>query len=342
MAETAIILPPRESFTPAAAGAIALVARRFALALPGAVVLGHDSGGTFPGIAFQRAGGFLQLVRALRQLRPKVIEVHQKPRWAMALALLFPQAKVLLFLHNDPLTMRGLRTRLGRRLALKLLHRVVCVSAYLAGRYAQGLAQDPAVLPNPLSPEEMPALVEKQPVILFAGRIVADKGPDIFIAACAKALPSLPGWRAEMIGGDRFGPDSPESRYFITQREAARTAGITFHGPLPHGAVLAAMNRAAIVVVPSRWAEPFGLTALEAMATGAALVTTGQGGLREVAGEAALYTPPGDADALAETLAVLTKDAAIRDALAEAGRARAREFFTPAIAPRLQALRDGV
>ncbi|MDE2391706.1 MAG: glycosyltransferase, partial [Rhodospirillales bacterium] len=151
-----------------------------------------------------------------------------------------------------------------------------------------------------------------------------------------------PGWRAEMIGGDRFGPNSPQTRYFLEQQAEALRAGIPFHGPRPHADVLAAMNRAAIVVVPSRWAEPFGLTALEAMATGAALITTGQGGLRDVAGEAAIYTPPGDTAALAKTLVMLAENTATREPLAQAGRARAREFFTSAIAPRLQALRDEV
>ncbi|MDE1896062.1 MAG: glycosyltransferase family 4 protein [Rhodospirillales bacterium] len=342
MPETAIILPPRESFTPQAAGAIALVVRRFALALPGAIVLGHDAGGTFAGIAFSQVSNLPSLFITLRRLRPRVIEVHQNPRLAMFLALAFPRARVLLFLHNDPLTMRGLRTKLGRRLALRLLHHVVCVSAYLAQRYATGLAQGPEVLPNPISAEELPAPVEKQPLILFTGRIVENKAPDVFIAACAAALKQLPGWRAEMIGGDRFGPNSPQTRYFLEQQAEALRAGITFHGPRPHADVLAAMNRAAIVVVPSRWAEPFGLTALEAMATGAALITTGQGGLRDVAGEAAIYTPPGDTAALAKTLVMLAENTATREPLAQAGRARAREFFTSAIAPRLQALRDEV
>ncbi|MNI30265.1 D-inositol-3-phosphate glycosyltransferase [compost metagenome] len=49
------------------------------------------------------------------------------------------------------------------------------------------------------------------------------------------------------------------------------------------------MKRAAIALVPSTWAEPFGLTALEAHAAGAALVSSGRGGLREASGPHALY-----------------------------------------------------
>ncbi|GAN79948.1 glycosyltransferase family 4 protein [Acidocella aminolytica] len=342
MARIAIVLPLRESFTPEAAGAIALVVRRFAAALPGSVVLGPDPGGTFPGIVFKQVLTFRQACAQLRRLRPEVIEVHQKPYWAVAFALLFRRARVVLFLHNDPQSIRGLRSRLGRRLTLALLHRVVCVSDYLAARYAQGLRHGPDVLHNPLDPGEIPAPTPKQKLILFAGRVVPDKAPDVFIAACVAALPDLPGWRAEMIGGDSFGPNSPQTGFFLTQQAAAAAAGIGFRGPRPHDEVLAAMNEAAIVVVPSRWAEPFGLTALEALACGAALITTGQGGLSEVAGPAALYIAPDDVDALATALRTLVADAPRRAALAAAGRQRAREFFTPAITPRLQALRDAV
>ena len=59
------------------------------------------------------------------------------------------------------------------------------------------------------------------------------------------------------------------------------------------------MARAAIVVVPSRWPEPFGLTALEAMACGAALLCSPRGGLPEAAGDAAQTIDPDDPAAMA-------------------------------------------
>ncbi len=335
------VLPERENFAPHAAGAISLVVRRLCGITPGAVVLGAPRAQTFAGIAYQPVRGFAAMWRAIRRLRPAVVEVHQQPRLAMMLALALPGTSISLFIHNDPLTMRGLKTRFGRALALRLLHRVVCVSDFLAARYRTGLAgAGPAVLPNPLSAAELPPRVEpRRRMVLFAGRITADKAPDVFIEACAQALPLLPGWTARMIGGDRFGPDSPETDYVQTMRAAAAIAGVTFDGPRPHADVLAAMAQAAIVVVPSRWAEPFGLTALEALASGAALITSGQGGLREVAGEAAMFVPPGDAAATAAAILRLAGDDAVRAALASAGLAQAARFETEAIVPRLQTLR---
>jgi glycosyltransferase involved in cell wall biosynthesis len=75
------------------------------------------------------------------------------------------------------------------------------------------------------------------------------------------------------------------------------------------------------------------------MACGAALVTTGQGGIAEVAGDAALYVPPDDAAALAAALIALGRDPDKRAALSAAGLARAQQFDTGVIGQTLFALR---
>ncbi len=349
-----MVLPPREAFCAEAAGAISIVVRRLAQASPGAVVLGAPvRNAAYADVAFIAAGKAVRggrpsgaryaqgVISAIARLQPEAVDVHQQPRLAMLLAVLFPKLRVLLFLHNDPLTMRGLRRRFERRLALRRLSLVVCVSEYLRERFMTGLGGEGAeVLHNPLSLEELPPpAAERERSVLFVGRMTTDKAPDVFIAACGAALGQMPGWSARMIGGDRFGPDSPETDYVARMRAAAAAAGVGFEGPRCHDEVLAAMAAAAIVVVPSRWAEPFGLTALEALASGAALVTTGQGGLREVAGEAAVYVPPDDAQALAQALVELSAAPEKLAALREAGLVQAKRFDTKVIAAKLQALR---
>ena len=337
----AFILPPREVFAPDAAGAISMVVQRLCAATPHSAVFGLARAATYPGIAYHGVANGFALIRSLRRLQPEFIDVHQQPRLALTLSLLCPRSKILLFLHNDPLSMRGLKSAAGRRLMLARMHRVVCVSAYLQARYMTNMSgRAPDILPNPLTLAELPApAANRDNTILFAGRIVTDKAPDVFAAACAMALPKLPGWQAAMIGGDRFGPASPQTAFVDQVRGAAKAAGISFAGSRPHYEVLAAMACAAIVVVPSRWPEPFGLTALEAIASGAALIATPQGGLPEVAGRVAIYVKRGDATALAEAILQLAQDEPRRLALAEAGRQRARQFDTAIIAAQLENLR---
>jgi len=358
----AFVLPPREVFTPDSAGAISRVVSRLAGATPGAVVIGRpipkttDLGRnrdahsaepafeqTFANIRYEPAGNTTNLIRTLRRLNPDYIDIHQQPRLALALSYLLPGAKSMLFLHNDPLTMRGLKTRVSRSLMLRRLHRIVCVSKYLQSRYMTGLTgPGPTILPNPLTLSELPPpAAERERNILFVGRIVHDKGPDLFVNAFCLARRKLPGWTATMMGGDRFGPRSPETQYVARLRGAAAKAGITFTGPRPHADILAAMASAAIVVIPSRWPEPFGLVALEAAASGAVVITSGQGGLPEAAGPGALHIDiaSDDVSGLAAAMIAIVQHEKSWSELTEAGLEHARKFDTPVIAAALENLR---
>jgi glycosyltransferase involved in cell wall biosynthesis len=176
---------------------------------------------------------------------------------------------------------------------------------------------------------------------LFVGRLTPEKGADAFVAACARALPALPGWRAEIVGARWYG-DRRDSPYATALRRQAAAAGIALAGFLDNDATLARMARAAIVVMPSRWAEPLGRVAQEALACGAALVTSGRGGLPEAAGDAALFADPDDTAALAEAILRLARDPALRAELAARGRAQAARFAMPATVARWTALREAV
>jgi glycosyltransferase involved in cell wall biosynthesis len=227
--------------------------------------------------------------------------------------------------------------------------RIVLVSDYLQARLLDGIALAPrqpsplrqtsVVIHNCIDLGSIPAAGPREKLILFVGRVVADKGADSFVAGCAAALPRLPGWRAEVIGADRFRVDSPETSFVRRVQAAAAPAGIRLLGYRERPATLYAMARAAIVVMPSRWQEPFGLTALEAMACGAALICSRRGGLPEVADGAALYADPDNPSDIAEAIVVLAQDEHRRAALAAAGRERARQFDLPRGRAQLAALR---
>lgn len=355
----AVVLPPGEGFGPGRAGAVALVVHRLMKTEPALVIGGRQSGAVFEDVPFRMVspvrwwpGGInrsyaLGVSRTLRPLRPALIEVHNRIEVARVLARRCPAARVTLFLHNDPQGMRGGRTSAQRLDLLRDLAGVVTVSAFLRDRLLEGVPADtlrkPAVLPNAIDLAALPPpAIQRDPLILFVGRVVPEKGVDTFIAACAQALRQLPGWRAEIIGADRSRVDSPDTPYVRELRAAADVAGVRMAGYRDHAGVLDAMRRAAIVAVPSRWQEPFGLTALEAMASGAALVCTRRGGLPEVAGNAALYVEPDDPATLGMAIMRLAGDVALRAELAETGRARARRFDIQNAAWSLRAIRREV
>ena len=249
-----------------------------------------------------------------------LIEVHNRPELAMFLARRFAGVPVSLFLNNDPQGMRAAKTAGERGALLGRLAMVVCSSGYLRGRLLEGVgapAREPVVLHNWLDLTEVPESPgERERVILFAGRVVRDKGVDTFVAACGAALADLPGWRAVMIGADGFGPHAPETPWLRTLRPLAAAAGVEMWGYRPHGEVMAAMARAAIIVVPSRWPEVFG-------AAGVAI-------------------DPEDAPALAAVIRELAGNPGRMAALGAAGRARAKLFDLGPAARRLDGLRRQV
>ncbi len=349
----AVVLPPKEGFSDGSVGAIGLLVRRLVRAGADGIVVGRATrGAPFEDVEFRPAAAGWGLdgiaryasgvAHVLRGIKPGLIEVHNRPAVALHLARRFPKIPVLLWLNNDPQGMRGARTPGERARLLAQLARVITASEWLCRRLLDGLeppvGREPVVLPNCIELPPPPR-AERDKLILFAGRVVRDKGADSFVQACAQALPQLPGWRAEMLGADRFSSDSPETAFTRDLRPQAEAAGVAMRGYQPYSAVLEAMGRAAIVAVPSRWQEPFGLAALEAMACGAALVCSPRGGLPEVAGEAALYADPDQPGALARAFLDLAGDDARRAALAAAGRSRAEGFGAAAAAQRLLALR---
>ncbi len=352
----AVILPPREGFGPGRSGALGLLARRYATA-PGfrtLVIGGEQEGPPFPEVPFRpiRPAWWwpgnvnLRFVAAmlgpLRRARPALIEVHNRPEIALALARMFPRVPVGLLLNNDPTDMRAARSPEARSRLLRRLRPVMTASDHLRRRFMEGV--DPAcgtveVLHNCIDLAVIPPPIERERLILFAGRVVPDKAPDSFIQACALALPALPGWRAEIIGADGMSATSRETDFVRRIRAQAAAAGVAMTGYRDHPLVLEAMTRAAIVIVPSRWNEPFGLTALEAIACGAPLIVSPRGGLPEVAGDAAVYANPDPPEEIAAAILALAADPSRRAALSAAGRERARQFDTPVAAARLARLR---
>jgi glycosyltransferase involved in cell wall biosynthesis len=115
---------------------------------------------------------------------------------------------------------------------------------------------------------------------------------------------------------------------------------VRIEGYLPDVEVAAAYRGATAVAYPSLY-EGFGLPILEAMASGAPVVTSDRGAMREVAGDAALLVDPDSPRAIAQALLRIAGDAALRADLRARGLARAADFtWDRAAADYARAYRD--
>lgn len=184
-----------------------------------------------------------------------------------------------------------------RRAVLRLAAAVVCPSAALA----RSLGPRALVVPNPVDTapfeEARRRAARGRSGILCAGRLVSDKGFDTAVEAVALLRDAGTPLPLRIIG------DGPE-RGALQRLAAARGLGalVEFTGALPRQSLADEMARARFFLAPSRWAEPFGIVAVEALAAGCVTIVSDTGGLPEAVGAFGWTVPPGDAAALAACL----------------------------------------
>jgi len=139
--------------------------------------------------------------------------------------------------------------------------------------------------------------------IVFVGRLVCDKGVSDLIDALAELGQIGFRPRLSIVG------DGPERSAIITRvGERGLDQQVTFTG-IKRGSELAKfVARHRVMAVPSRWAEPFGIVALEGIACGCVIVGTDLGGLAEAIGPCGITVPNADPSAMAGALRSLLED----------------------------------
>ena len=174
----------------------------------------------------------------------------------------------------------------------------------------------PALAPAPRPREN--------PVVLGFGRLVADKGFDLAIRAFTDVLRRFPGTRLVLAGE---GAARPELERLVAA--SGLSEAVEFRGAVTPSEVPVLINTASLVIVPSRWDEPFGLVALEAALMARPVVAARVGGLAEAVehGTTGLLVEREDPVALAEGIMHLLADPARADRMGLAARERARGRF---------------
>jgi glycogen(starch) synthase len=139
--------------------------------------------------------------------------------------------------------------------------------------------------------------IARDKTIVFVGRLVSDKGVDLLLQAL------------KLLQRDGFSPDlmivgsGPEE---TSLRKLSADLGldrqVIFVGQQSGNALAQTLNRHRVLAVPSRWAEPFGVVALEGIACGCVVVGSQDGGLKEAIGPCGLTFENGKVGELAAQL----------------------------------------
>ena len=240
--------------------------------------------------------------------QPAVAKLFHLVRWGdvfwqnnLSLRTLWPAfllRRPVVITHAGSYARRPAGLDLVQRLKLAVVNRMtsVAISRFVADCFKTCST----IIPNPYDARlftDGSLTPERSGDLIFVGRLVSEKGLDILLASLARlrAEGLLP--RLTIVGA---GPE------LTAMQEMARNLGVsdqvTFTGPKRGAALAEILHRHKILVIPSRYDEPFGIVALEGIACGCVAVGSSGGGLPEAVGLCGVTFPNGDAKALASIL----------------------------------------
>lgn len=222
--------------------------------------------------------GFARLFARVRSDAPDVISQHAFDVAAIELSECLP---VLHTLHLPPMVAGVVAAARASRA------RLATVSGAARDAWRRAGVPELAILRNGV-PDRVPAHGPIAPVALIAGRISPEKGTHVAIEVARRA------GLAVMVAGDAY-----DAAYFTHAVEPLLRPG-EWIGPVPREALYELMARCAVVLMPVRWDEPFGLVAAEAQMAGCPVVGYRRGALPEVVPHrlGGWLVEPGDEDGL--------------------------------------------
>lgn len=232
-----------------------------------------------------------------------------------------------------PATMRPARWLHGvlrRRLVRQPVH-FIAVSRFIRDQLLRYGASEDAVVVHHTGVDTTaftpPPGARHRQGVLFVGRLVEKKGVLDLLEAVAGLRSIDVNTPVEIIGD---GPQRPAIERFVKRQRLE----VTLRGAQPREAVIAAMQRSAVLCSPSRAdrtgdREGFGMVLAEAQATGLPVVASRCGGMVDAVDHSrtGLLVPEGDVGALREALSACLTDADLRRRLGEAARPWVLERF---------------
>ena len=216
----------------------------------------------------------------------QLIEIHNRPYLVNKIYSKIKNTNLItLFLHNDPLEMKGSSSVNDRKNLLLRLDKIFCVSNYIKKRFLVGIKDDldkVVVLHNGVIRTQK-IMPKKLKQIIYVGRIVKEKGVDLFVDAIKEIYKDFKDWNFKIIGSPRLGINKLDQfsrkikNDFESLGDRAEMLGFLNAEDLSF-----IMSETSIIVIPSKWNEPFGLVAAESMSNGIAIVSSDTGGLPEI------------------------------------------------------------
>ena len=201
-----------------------------------------------------------------------IIEIHNRPNYVNLIKQL--KSKIVLYFHNDPISMIGSKSPLERKNLLLLCSKIIFNSEWSKKRFLKNLdnfyhkSLKLEVIHQSINRTKV-NISKKNKLITFVGKLNTAKGYDLFGKAIIKILNEYKDWKSIVIG------DEPREKIVFKHKN------LKIMGFQSHSKVLDIFKKTSIAVACSRWEEPFGRTSLEASSRGCAVIISNRGGLPE-------------------------------------------------------------
>ena len=213
-----------------------------------------------------------KFIELQKKINSDIIEIHNRPNYINKIKIL--NKKIVLYFHNDPVTMLGSKTIKERVRLLNDCEKIIFNSEWSKKQFLTNLnnfyqkSEKLEVIHQSINKEKID-LKKKEKLITFVGKLNLAKGYDLFGSAIVKILDKHKDWKANVIG------DEPREKLLFKHKN------LSLLGFQSHTKVLNIFKKTSIAVACSRWNEPFGRTSLEASSRGCAVIISDRGGLPE-------------------------------------------------------------
>ena len=289
MKKISILLPYKENFSPDYAGAVSLYVKDTTIKSKFKKIIkiyGHTNYKNIFKLKYSNidlkknllASGSKIYVDNFLKYEKKdpsdIIEIHNRPIYLTYVSKNKIKAKIVLYFHNDPLTMTGSKSLTDRNFLLNYASKIVFNSQWSKKRFLEGFESSYANSEKLLviyQSADKPTInfKKKKKWITFVGKLNTAKGYDLFGKAILKILKNFKNWYGVVVG------DEPRQKLFYNHPRLKKL------GFINHKKVLDIYSKSSIAVACSRWNEPLGRTSLEASSRGCAVIISNRGGLPE-------------------------------------------------------------
>ena len=211
-----------------------------------------------------------KIINRIKNFNFDILELHNRPIMVKEFYGKL-NSKIILYFHNDPTTMKGAKSVDERIYLLKNVDKIIFISKWVKKKFFENLPNlsdnKTKIIYHSIDPIKKKLKKNKQ--IIFVGKLNESKGYDLYCKSMFEILNKFDDWIAISIGEERRFQNFPtHKRHFNL-------------GQIPHKKVLDYLSKSEIAVIPSKWEEPFGRTALEASSRGCATIISSTGGLPE-------------------------------------------------------------